>query len=822
MTPLEIAQQRIDECRRTRSTTLDLSELGLETIPEAVFELTWLEKLDVLGLGLGKIREIPLAIRQLTALTAFDCSGNQIRDLSPLSHLLNLQSLDCSSNPITDLAPISQLLNLQSLSCRNNQISDLSPISHLLNLQSLSCRNNQISDLSPIQNMVLSEQLETLYLYGNPICGMPAALLGSDEYETCEENLRNYWLDLAQGAEKQRQLKLQLVGNGRVGKTTLAYALEHKRAPHEPFASTHGIVIKEIQQTVEGEDAPVTLQLWDFGGQEIYHATHRLFLADDCLYLLLWAEATEEHPDETRHPVSYWLELIHDLAPNSPVILVKNQIDRADRLPERPLELHEDLPGVSQIHTAVKVSAMQYRGMPTLRGAIESVLEELRHRVCLELPSSWLAVQRALIPLREQKTIPFAHFQQLCIKAGVNHAEWFADYLHKTGVLFYRRGAFQDQIILDQNWAINAVYRVFDPKGYRSFIEQMRGRFKGEFTRIFWAEVQDTEREIYLAFMRNCGICYEPYYLKSKPFAEREFIIPALLPPSSTAEAVWGTHPNDWQLDIEYPFLHRSIIERVILHLGETYNGEPWRTGIFCQTDAGQLLLTCVYADKQQSAQGCLRFRLRGEQLAPLVYALRKLIQEVSPHRRYREFLSKAGADREPLPELEDDDTHNTQRLEDTHSADKPINIFISYSKEDESYLKPLKTRLDNIKRSFSLNYWSDHHLQAGGKVHQDILRALETADIVLLIVSPDFIATDYCFDIEVQKALQLYEQGKNTVIPIIIRETLDWVNYNIGQLTALPTKGKPLEDWQSADKFWTNVQQGIRERVAELSAKRR
>ncbi len=195
-----------------------------------------------------------------------------------------------------------------------------------------------------------------------------------DEYDDCLENLRNYWQDLAKGTERQQQLKVQLVGNGRVGKTTLAYALEHKRAPSEPFKSTHGIVIKEIQQALDGEDEPVTLQLWDFGGQEIYHATHRLFLSDDCLYLLLWAEETEEHPDETRHPVSYWLELIHDLGTNSPVILVKNQIDRSDSLPTRPPELTEDVPGVNQIRQEfVKISAMQYQGMHTLRGAIEAV-----------------------------------------------------------------------------------------------------------------------------------------------------------------------------------------------------------------------------------------------------------------------------------------------------------------------------------------------------------------------------------------------------------------------------------------------------------------
>ncbi|WP_287604454.1 leucine-rich repeat domain-containing protein [Thiothrix sp.] len=865
-TPLEIALERIEECRRTRSTTLDLSELGLDEIPEQVFELTWLENLDVGGEWLGdqgQIREIHIAIEQLTSLTEFHCgvnqisdlsplsalptlqvltcshnqisdlsplsglpalrsldySANQINDLSPLSGLLTLQSLYCINNQISDLSPLSSLSVLQFLACDYNQISDLSPLSSLPTLKSLSCSINQISDLSPIYNFVMSGQLQNLHLYGNPIFGISSDILGSEPYDDCHENIKNYWYDLKKGKKVQRQLKVQLVGNGRVGKTTLAYALEHKYAPDEPFKPTHGIVIKEIQQTLDGEDEPVTLQLWDFGGQEIYHATHRLFLSDDCLYLLLWAEETEEHPNETRHPVSYWLELIHDLGNNSPVILVKNQIDRADRLPTRPAGLSDDMPGVKQIRQEVKISAMQYRGMPALRGVIESVLEELKYRVCLELPSSWLTVQHALTQLHEQKTLPFAHFKQLCIKAGINHAEWFAGYLHKTGALFYHAGMFQDQIILDQNWAINAVYRAFDPnKPHRRRIERMGGRFIGEDASLFWADEEAKEQAVYVDFMCNCGICYEPKQQNQwdkKPFAEREFIIPALLPLTSKAKTAWGkSRPDDWQLDIEYPFLHRSIIERMILRIGETYEGEPWRTGIFCETDEAQLLLECEYTDKQQSTQGRLHFQLRGSQPERLVYALRKLVSETSPHRRYAEYLSKAGAERTLLPEFKDEAMQHPSKLDASKPVDKTIKLFISYSHADEAHKERLEKHLKAISRILPLTAWSDRHLFAGEAVDEQIFQQLNTADIVLLLVSPDFINSDYCFTKEMERALERYKYEGNVVIPVIIRHTASWRNHKIGQIVALPKDGKPLAKWDDADEFWGSVEDGIRDQV--------
>jgi GTPase SAR1 family protein len=851
-----------------------LSELGLEEIPEEVFELVWLEKLDVSASVWSEeqVRSIPANISQLTTLKNFaccfnqidnlgplatlnnlnslSCGGNKISDLSPLATLNNLNSLDCSHNKISDLSPLENLNQLESICCSSNEISnlsplanlnqlkllicsynqiiDLSPLVNLKQLDSLSCSSNQISDLPPIKNVVLSGQFIQFYLYDNPIGEIPSALLGRHRFESCQENLRNYWLDLAKGSAKQQQLKTQFIGNGRVGKTTLAHALEHKRAPDEPCKSTHGITIREIQQVLEGEDEPVTLQLWDFGGQEIYHATHRLFLSDDCLYLLLWAEDQQEkEANETNHSPAYWLELIHDLGANSPVILVKNQIDRSDHLPIRPAELTEDIPGVKQIRQEVKISAQQYRGMPALRGAIESVLEELKHRVCLELPTSWLQVQDELKQL-EQKTIPFAHFKQICIKAGVNHAEWFADYLHKTGIVFYRKGAFQGQIILDQNWAINAVYRVFDPnKPHRRLIERMGGRFNGEDASLFWddEETETTEREIYLDFMRNCGICYEPdrreTWQEQKPLKEREFIIPALLPLTSLAQSAWGeTRPDDWQLDIAYPFLHRSIIERIILRLGETYAGEPWRSGIFCTTDTGQLLLECEYSNKQASTQGRLHFRLRGNQPDQLVYALRKLISEISPHRRYTEYLQKPAAERIELPEFKDEAMDHKSRLDDTQPADKTVKLFISYSHADEAHKEQLEKHLKAISRNLPLTVWDDRKrtLFAGEPVDEQIFQQLNTADIIVLLISPDFINSDYCFTKEMERALERYNDEGNVVIPIIIRHTASWRNHAIGKIVALPKDGKPLKKWDDADEFWGSVEDGIRAQVEKLA----
>ncbi|MEB4589842.1 COR domain-containing protein, partial [Candidatus Thiothrix sp. Deng01] len=707
-------------------------------------------------------------------------------------------------------------------------ISDLSPLSGLPALQLLNCGSNGINDLSTIDHLLLSDHLEQFSFYNSPKSGIPAVLLGEHEDDDCLENIKHYrQAILSHGLVTQKQLKIQLVGNGRVGKTTLAIALETGKPVDQDCDSTHGITISTLPMSLHGEAELLSVQLWDFGGQEIYHATHRLFLANDCLYLLLWAEETPEIQEETRHHVTYWLESIHDLSPDSTVIVVKNRIDLGEQQPDRP-GLPPELPGVAQIEDYETISARKYWRIGILEEKIKDIVtRKLQHKVTLTLPKPWVQVQETLEKLKSegQTTMPFPHFKQLCIKAGIDYAEWFVAYLHKTGILFYQEGAFQDQIILDQNWAIDAVYKLFDPKDkpkLKQKIQRRGGGFFGDDTSTFWPDVDESEREIYLSFMRNCGICYQANRQQSNrenlPFADRRFVIPALLPPSITIKDTWQPLEHDWLLEVDYDFLHRSIIERIIIRLGETYpDSDPWHTGIYCPTEHGQILLECAYQDKSQSTEGSLRFQLRGNQLDVLRDILRKLVSEISPHKRYREYLRKGiHAAREPLPEFEEQ-TAPRSRLDETKPAEKSIKLFISYSHKDEKYKKRLEEHLTAIKRKLPLIAWSDRSLFSGESVDEQIFQQLDTADIVLLLISPAFINSDYCFTKEMVRALERYRDNGSVVIPVIIRYTKGWRDHEIGSITALPKDGKPLAEWRNKDKFWGSVEDGIQAQVEKL-----
>ncbi|WP_296841399.1 leucine-rich repeat domain-containing protein [Thiofilum sp.] len=753
----------------------------------------------------------------LPLLQSLHCNNNQLTSLQGLVTLPLLQSLDCSYNQLTSLQGLVTLPLLQSLDCDHNQLTSLQDLEHTPQLQFLFCYNNQLTSIEPLQTLGLINQLKSLSLYSNPIKHIPPAIFGSNYPDDCLKSLKHYWQDLAQGATRVQQLKVQLVGNGRVGKSTLAYTLEHKKAPTEHFSSTHGIVIKNIDLPVEGLDQPVTLNLWDFGGQEIYHATHRLFLSSDCVYLLLWAEDTEEHENEIRHPISYWLESINDLGKKCPVILVKNQIDKADQGGVSPPELTSDCVGYDQIKNEVKISAYQYIGLNTLRGALADIIRELAYKVCLDLPDSWLAVQDELERLRPKKTIPFAHFEQLCIKHGVSDATWFLKYLHDTGVLFYSKGNFQDQIILDQNWAIEAVYKVFDPNDkFRARIKRASGLLTPDDIKDIWHQEDEAKRETYLEFMKSCQIGYVKNYdyRNPKPLSQYEFIIPALLPETTSAKAIWGNdQAHDWLLTVHYSFLHRSIIERLIIKLGEHYQDQssPWLHGTHCITPHGQLLMEAVIDNAKLSNKGKVIFKLRGQQLNALVLELRQLIKNISPHNRYEEYLTQQGKTK-PLPELEE-----SEEITEQETMDKKIKIFISYSHEDEKYLTELKKRLKIIGYDIPNEPWSDHNLLAGSSVHDVIYQELKTADIVILLISPDFMASDYCFNHEVDIALEQYHNEQNIVVPIIIRNTPHWTKCKIGKITAIPKFGTPLKDYKDPDDFWGEVQTQLQRTMQNL-----
>jgi hypothetical protein len=148
----------------------------------------------------------------------------------------------------------------------------------------------------------------------------------------------------------------------------------------------------------------------------------------------------------------------------------------------------------------------------------------------------------------------------------------------------------------------------------------------------------------------------------------------------------------------------------------------------------------------------------------------------------------------------------------------KPLEIFYSYAHEDEGLLKGLTAHLRLLKRQGKITDWHDRRIGAGNEWKNEIDRRLDSARIILLLVSSSFLASDYCYDAELKRAMELHDMGSARVIPVILRPC-DWDQAPFGRLQALPQDGKPVTMWRDRDAAFRDVARGIRAVSEELAA---
>jgi hypothetical protein len=151
----------------------------------------------------------------------------------------------------------------------------------------------------------------------------------------------------------------------------------------------------------------------------------------------------------------------------------------------------------------------------------------------------------------------------------------------------------------------------------------------------------------------------------------------------------------------------------------------------------------------------------------------------------------------------------------------RPINVYFSYSHKDQRYRNQLETQMTLLKREGLISTWHGHKIGAGEEREITLSRYLNTAQIILLLVSSDFIVDDDLYELEVMRAMMRHNDGEACVIPIILRPC-DWHKAPFGKLQALPINGKPITDrsWRSLDEAFYDVTQGIRKVVEKLNTK--
>ena len=825
----------------TNLTRLYLTNTQLTKLPAEIGKLTSLTRLYLTNTQLARV---PAEIGKLTNLTKLYLNYTQLTELpAEIGKLTNLTELDLTDTQLTGLpAEIGELTNLTGLYLTNTQLTELpAEIGKLTSLTRLYLTNTQLTRLP--ESLRQLGKLKILYLHNN-VLDLPAEVLGPDPEQVFRKEatpanpaeIFEYYFRVIVGKRPLNEAKLILLGHGSVGKTSLVNRLVNDTFnKHEK--KTPGIRITQWPINLHGGEN-VRLNIWDFGGQEIMHSTHQFFLTQRSLYLLV-LNGRQGHEESD---AEYWLNLIKSFGEDSPVIVVLNKIkEYSFDLNRRGLK--QKFPNIRKY---IETDCADRTGIDELNEAIKHETDHLEH-LRDAFPASWFAIKDRLAGMKDNYLL-YDQYRKICSENGepdLKAQDSLAYYLHSLGIaLNYKDDLrLRDTHVLNPHWVTNGIYMIINAPE----LAQQKGELHlSDLQRILDHNAYPPERHSFmLELMRKFDLCF------SFPEREKNYLIPELLDKQQPSEAADFRPEECLNFQYHYPILPEGLIPRFIVRTHVMSTGRPrWRTGVILKFEENRALVKADVQDKRiliavsgptsgrRSLLAIIRsdfehihrnYKFQPQQIIPLpgnpnaLVAYNKLL--VLEQKGVNKFHEVFGED---VVELDVKDLLNGVDLEGTSVGRKASEslasaprLFYSYSHKDEMLRDELETHLKLLHRQGMINPWHDRCISAGDEWKDQIDNNLEHADIILLLVSADFIASDYCYELEMKLALERHESGEAKVIPIIVRD-VNWHSAPFGKLQALPKDGKAVTLWSNKDTAWRKVAEGIEKVIVELRVKKR
>lgn len=358
-----------------------------------------LGNLEILYLCENQISDIS-PMKTLSKLQRLFLSENQLTDIRFLQKAKNIFELDISKNEITDISVISNFLNLRRLDATNNLIADLPLFDANETLEKIYLGNNIIHDLTPLKKLIENgvkikkKDKEHPNLSLNPLTIPPPEIVDKGN-----SSILNYFSEIViQGSEEIFEAKLLIVGEGGVGKTSLARKMENSNSllPEED-ESTMGINVRQLQVMKMPHGKPFLLNIWDFGGQEIYHSTHQFFLTHRSLYILV-DDTRKDAKSVNDEAFSYWLQVVELLGGNSPLLIVQNE--KSDR--RKQIDLKSMQARFNFIKDSIPTNLATNRGLDDVIEAVKHWLSRLEH-VGETLPTQWVRIRKKINSLSKNR-----------------------------------------------------------------------------------------------------------------------------------------------------------------------------------------------------------------------------------------------------------------------------------------------------------------------------------------------------------------------------------------------------------------------------------
>ena len=483
--------------------------------------------------------------------------------------LEHLEELDLRSNQLISIPEaIGKLINLTKLNLSHNQLTSVpDSIAKLTNLTDLDLRNNKLTSLP--KSITKLTNLTTLYFSGNPLHTPPIEIrMGGIEA------IRKYFRQLEEeGTNYLYEAKLLILGAGGAGKTTLAHKIinpNYKLNPQE--APTDGIDILQWSFKIEdkqGVKRDFRVNIWDFGGQEIYHTTHQFFLTKRSLYALV----VDNRIEDNNFP--YWLNIVELLSDKSPILVIKNEKN------DRPCQVNESQykGRFNNLKDSLSCNLATNRGLDDILKFIQFYIEKLEHIGDI-LPQTWKQV-RDVLEKNKYNYISFQEYLKICEENGLKKGEdrlQLSGYLHDLGVIlhFQEDEILSQTVILKPEWGTAAVYKVLENE---EVINNL-GKFSDRDLEKIWDEEQYVDKQLeLLQLMKKFQLCYQ------LPETDGTYIAPQLL---TFEKPIYDwDEDNNLLLRYSYEFMPKGIIARFIVAIHSLIEKEQlvWRSGVVLHKD---------------------------------------------------------------------------------------------------------------------------------------------------------------------------------------------------------------------------------------------
>ena len=595
------------------------------------------EKGNVVGLFLIGIEldPVPAVLPQFCHLKKLRLLACKLKDISFLQGLSNLTDLDLRGNQITDISFLQGLDNLTHLNLMYNQITDISPLQGLTRLEDVILWHNKIRQLpEAIVELGLKLDVDSnearfddkkLHLWDNPLETPPPEIIRKGK-----KAIRAYFASLKEETLPLNEVKVLLVGDGGAGKTSLAKQLLVK-AFNKKEAKTDGININYWYISANQDSTKTKVNLWDFGGQEVMHATHQFFLSRRSLYILVLDGRRDEKTE-------YWLNHIKSFGGASPVIIVLNKIDQTPGFDVNRLFLQNKYPNIKGFY---RISCATKEGIKEFTGALTRELFTVEH-IRSQWAASWFKVKKRLETM-SQHYISLQEYENLCAEekiTGDTARQTLLEFLHDLGVaLHFPELTLTGTHVLDPQWITNAVYKIINSP----LLSDCKGILKLSLLDKILAP-KDKKDYVYprdkysfiIDLMRKFELCFE--------LDEQRVLVPELLG--------IGQPPLDFDFDrslkfqVYYEFLPRSVMPRFIVKRHKEIKGDlRWRTGVVLENRDFAAAAVVKEDERDRRIYIDVIGTNKRDYLATIIHTLREI------HTGFAGFDKIAPDERVPLPD---------------------------------------------------------------------------------------------------------------------------------------------------------------------------